>query len=123
MKIKVSEATLLQLDWLVAKREGTLPASFDDWTQTWPHYTTDWNQGGPIGEREGIHPTVEYQSDAFGEPLYRIGWRACMWNASTPGTSGFMVWGVGETQLIAIMRCYVTAKLGKEVDVPDELVG
>lgn len=30
---------------------------------------------------------------------------------------------IGETPLIAAMRCFVASKLGAEVDVPDELVG
>jgi len=64
MKIKVIEATRLQLDWLVAKCEG-VPWSADgffEWntpgyptrySKECPSYSTDWAQGGPIIEREG----------------------------------------------------------------------
>jgi len=66
MKIKVSEATELQLDWMVAKIEGIslLDAHNNKWELCWTllgdnsgnYYTptTDWAQGGPILHENSI---------------------------------------------------------------------
>lgn len=103
MKIKTSELTGVALDWAVAKCEGKLPASYDDWKQTWPRYATDWAQGGPLIEREYISLWTEgynWEAKKFGE--YEQ---------------------YGDSVLEAAMRCYVASKLGDEVEVPDELKG
>lgn len=69
-----------------------------------PKYSTDWSEGGPIIEREGI----DLWSKAFsGEPMT---WRAQLGNEMH-----------GPTPLIAAMRCYVASRLGNEVNIPDEL--
>jgi len=67
MKIKTSELTGAALDWAVAKCEGvkvvklkhgraTFSDPFDDGAlnEMFINYSTDWAQGGPIIEREGI---------------------------------------------------------------------
>lgn len=110
MKIKTSELTGAALDWAVAIAEGWEAAKEQDakgeylWLYKGSrgmnpkHYhPTQWSIGGPIIEREGIAllPT---------------------WTAEMPGFSAD-----GPTPLIAAMRCYVTFKLGAEVEVPDEL--
>lgn len=66
-----------------------------------PSYS--WSHGGPIIEREmlGIMPVSDAQ------------WRA----GDVDGANGY-----GPTPLIAAMRCFVVAKLGDSVDVPEELV-
>ena len=129
VKIETSKATPLQLDWLVTKCEvtarGVHPGYLDIATFTINHdgdfcYSTDWAQGGPIIEREGIN-TFKYNK---------------------LNTSEFDTWGAhkviprkamdgdeysaalcldGPTPLIAAMRCYVASRLGDEVDVPEEL--
>ena len=106
MKIKTKDLTGAALDWAVAKCEGTLPASYDDWKQTWPRYTTSWAQGGPILDRERI--TIRQWTDM---PISH----AYMPHDGAP-------WGAGPTPLIAAMRCYVASKLGREVEVPEELI-
>lgn len=131
MKIKVSETTPLQLDWLVAKcwysdeydkDRVFLHHSGFDWAKhtvrianqstctrdlsfEWEP-TTNWSQGGPIIEREGLH-------------LRKSGceWQCDYWNESTLNFDT----SYGLTPLIAAMRCYVASKLGDEVEVPDEL--
>ena len=107
MKIKVSEATPLQLDWLVAKIEGPQPRLFEP--------STNWSHGGPIIEREGIellcnHPVIGGKDPAWGV------WDgfACSWKTRSLHYHG-------PTPLIAAMRCYVASKLGDEVEVPEEL--
>lgn len=111
MKIKVSEATPLQLDWLAAKCEGEETHMHHGKLNTrWsnPSYspTTNWAQGGPIIEREKISPRLEREGLYF-----------------APYFNGVAHVGhqSGPTPLIAAMRCYVASKLGDEVEVPDEL--
>jgi len=115
MMIKVSEATNLQINWLVAKCKGIKLTngfynrllvdgrmSMGQSSLAAYNPTTDWAQGGPILEREGI--TLSDASDT-------------MWSAGYKGTLNHF----GPTPLIAAMRCMVSSKLGKEVEVPDVL--
>lgn len=156
MKIKISEATPLQLNWLVAKAEGHEVMLFDDlWRSNaqakgyliadvehhlnWqpqkgqqvivelrylqldqrnpenttptrcarniPNYSTDWSQSGMIIEREKIGMSMT--------------WSGTCWLASAHdiGAKVFR----GPTPLVAAMRCYCHAKLGDEVEIPEEL--
>ena len=93
--MKTSELTGKALNWAVAECEDVY--CFDG------SYTpsTNWAQGGPIIEREGI-------------ALYLYG--GSEWNAHVGGRES-----VGPTPLIAAMRCYVASKLGDEVEIPEEL--
>lgn len=129
MKIKVSGATGPVLDWMVAKALGALDSTITVGTATTkamvldgPHGPvdmrtgayfrppTDWSQGGPIIEREKI--TLAYLKV---EGVIR-------WEARYFDDAGrFRSCEYGPTPLIAAMRCYVTSKLGGEVDVPEEL--
>ena len=61
MKIKVSEATPLQLDYVVGSLHGYSmnPATR---SSAWIAYSTNWAQGGPIIERELI--SLDCQFDA-----------------------------------------------------------
>ena len=114
--MKTAELTGAALDWAVAKCEGVNDEAFrlfyeptepDDYDfHGYPefHYTTVWSQGGPIIEREQIY----FLPHAMG------GWFAKMHGEPTPGF-------IGDTHLIAAMRCYVANKLGDEVEIPEEL--
>lgn len=132
MKIKISEATPLQIDYLVAKCEGKdkdceIHAGnllYGRVTSGFIQYkpSTIWAQGGPIIEREKIgvwwaHHVVDDEGNAYGNH----------WYAETGLTDDSAderhVCMTGETPLIAAMRCYVASKLGDEVEVPDELKG
>jgi hypothetical protein len=109
MKTKTSELTGAALDWAVAKCAGVAVEYIDDGitqcllTAPYGRYapSTDWSQGGPIIEREGI--TLTYQGER--------------WAAQTADD----LFAYGTTPLIAAMRCYVASKLGDEVEVPKEL--
>jgi len=104
MKVKTSELTGAALDWAVAKCEvgAEFIGDIDD-----PHfYSTDWAQGGPIIEREGIGIDRDDQD---------------VWFASHD-LSAETAWGAtGATPLIAAMRCYVASKLGADIEIPKEL--
>jgi hypothetical protein len=112
--MKTNELTGAALDWAVAKAEMELSEDggqvhltehgvrwFEDTLNIAYAPSTDWAQGGPIIERERIA--------TWGDgDLY---WEAeCGW-----------AWAKAPTPLIAAMRCYVTLKLGDEVEVPEEL--
>lgn len=116
LKIKVNETEGIVLNWLVCVAEGNKPVinpqrfrsiiygRFDsELGYAIKNYSTGWEQGGPIIEREKI--STGYFPD---------GWQAQNWQGAHNTQSG-------PTPLIAAMRCYVTSKLGDEVEVPAEL--
>lgn len=82
--------------WLV--RDGQM-----DFSQPYSP-STDWAQGGPIIEREGLDITVGMQS-ATG-PKHIVFWSA---------ERDDIVSQFGKTPLIAAMRAYVASKFGDEV--------
>jgi hypothetical protein len=118
IKLKTSELTGAALDWAVAKCEGRKPSCYTGIVRATAHpdfpdsppifgpelnYSADWALAGPIIEREKI--CIWGDGDLY--------WEAeCGW-----------AWAKGSTPLIAAMRCYVTLKLGDEVEVPEELKG
>lgn len=108
--MKTGELTGAALDWAVAKCEGDLLPSGGVMLQTWPKYSTNWAQGGPIIERERIDVCVG--TDAS--------WCALMNNDADAEND--LVFMQGQTPLIAAMRCYVASKVGDEIDIPPELI-
>jgi hypothetical protein len=121
--MKTSELTGAALDWAVAKCEWRPERVFlfgeplkhirisnrEDLEHTYVlsmryEPSTNWSQGGPIIEREGI-------------TLIRHADKTFWWASVSDGAISFS----GPTPLIAAMRCYVASKLGDEVDVPTEL--
>ena len=131
MKIKVSETTPLQLNYLVAKCEGWVDYPEDSiergskwhcdpekapfgkvmWKSNFQP-STDWAQGGVILEREKITVGYERYGAQGGET----------WDAVKKAFDDTALWlEYGPTPLIAAMRCHVASKLGDEVDVPEEL--
>ena len=119
--MKTSELTGAALDWAVAKCEGVsfvwLGTDFTPDGRTFqrgtaqeagPHYSTDWAQGGPIIEREKV--SVQWASGCWAAIPDRTNYPNC----DAP-------YFYGPTPLIAAMRCYVSSKLGDEVEIPEEL--
>lgn len=114
--MKTSELTGAALDWAVAKCEFGEETLGTRWGIS-AHYkgvvvpefkapdcyyypSSNWALGGAIIERERI----------------AIAWHMTHWVAWTG-----VIEHKGETPLIAAMRCYVSGKLGDEVDIPEEL--
>ena len=112
--MSVSELTGAALDWAVAKceQDGSVNSHGALWFLLWRDrynqwmYSTNWAQGGPIIEREGI-------------ALQR--WLECGWLADTWNFKFATGHSQGPTPLIAAMRCYVTSKFGDEIEIPKEL--
>jgi hypothetical protein len=115
--MKTSELTGAALDWAVAKCEGR-PHSYavvdvkGEPPLTAAVFTpsTDWALGGPIVEREWIELTLN--TDPGGGE-----WVAQIADDVPDGYHS----ASGPTPLIAAMRCYVTFKLGDEIEVPKEI--
>jgi len=109
--MKTSELKGAALDWAVAKCEvgAEFIGEIDD-----PHfYSTEWAQGGPIIEREGI------AIDCIRCNGNIDGWQAANMVADDENWDANVQYG--QTPLIAAMRCYVASKLGDEVELPEEL--
>ncbi|NDC39404.1 MAG: DUF2591 domain-containing protein [Proteobacteria bacterium] len=121
--MKTSELTGAALDWAVAQAQGLDYEIVDGTVVTGAkryeansaddYYgcefdevfapSTDWAQGGPIIEREGID--LKRITDAL--------WDAHMRNVN--------FYEAGSTPLIAAMRCFVALKLGDEIEIPEGL--
>ena len=107
--MKTAELSGAALDWAVSQCEengGLWYESDKDAVPFTP--STDWAQGGPIIEREGLQ-------------LWKgRSWNAACGNSVNPPDDEIFS---GPTPLIAAMRCYVASKLGDEVEIPAELLG
>ena len=150
MKVKTADLIDLPLDWAVAKCEG-LPLRRDPMGfKTGPQAgwwvwdgegqnevvghrktnrnqhdgyspSTNWSQGGPIIEREGINT---FKHNKLDESLLDV-WCAhkVVPRPNMEGSFNSCALAInGHTPLIAACRCFVASRLGDEVDVPDELV-
>jgi len=100
--MKTSELTGAALDWAVANCESV---EIIVRQENWDWYSSSWEQGGPIIERERIEIGAHEPKDI--EWVARDYWRE---NTMT-----------GPTPLIAAMRCYVASKLGDDIEIPEEL--
>jgi len=102
--MKTSELTGAALDWAVAICEHNV--GWEPEGEDRDFYSTDWAQGGPIIEREKIRLDTTWNcEDGF-------------WSARMDTVGG---WWLGDTPLMAAMRCYVVSKLGDEIEIPEEL--
>ena len=158
MKIDTSELIGLALDWAVAKCEGyggenylkaidlrynaqgkvsamlvPIDREYIKWLPS-----TDWSQGGPIIDSEGISIIRCDDDYGIGSDGYANVLRIPVWCAtngrhgieySTDHQSHEAMYQViasevfhGPSSLIAAMRCYVASKLGYTVEVPNELL-
>jgi len=106
--MKTSELTGAALDWAVATIVTYQPP-YDEYTKVWlsqHRYSTDWAQGGPIIEREGIEIRKI-------RTAHEMAWRSVSFDDS--------IKQYGPTPLIAAMRCYVASKMGDDIELPEEL--
>lgn len=113
MKHKTNELAGALLDAAVAKAEGKKIAKTPEgedgaWIEVgWPEGrlpyapSTNWNDGGPIIERERIKLDPDFSPEIKGD-----------WVAMLAGG-----YAEGPTPLIAAMRAYVASTLGDEVEL------
>ena len=132
--MKTSELTGVALDWAVAKVLRPDLVAFADYGSIFPwrkkfkvcfigydapfEPSTNPAHSVPIMESERIIVLnikmkwgVEYQRQGF--------WVANMWRGE--GSNPRFATAIGDTMLIAGMRCYVASELGDEVEIPEEL--
>lgn len=124
MKIKTSKVSGKVLNYLVAQIEkvqitplnwyGNKLGLFGD-DPAFYAPAEDWAQGGPIIEREKIRLNY-FKKDAVNKGPFVVA------AISTDYAAKDAVWVAGPTPLIAAMRCYCAAKLGDEVEVPNEIL-
>ena len=106
--MKTSELKDLALDWAVATANGDAIILAQE---NWDWYSSSWEHGGPIIEREGIE--LRYWG------LHSVPWKASIDGDTDAGVVLYEEHGT--TPLIAAMRCFVASKLGDNIDIPKEL--
>ena len=128
MKVKTSELTGTSLDYAVALASGATAFQSDDirwffnlhgntyalssgWGSMSYYPSTNWAQGGPIIEQEGITLRVNAHISSHWVAFIDFGGSNCNIKARQSGP----------TPLIAATRCFVASKLGEEVEIPEEL--
>ena len=123
--VKTDELIGAALDWAVAKCEGFVQADDPPWEAGYEPfaYSTDWALAGPIIEREHVRlqPTITaggYRAPGTVDAVMAM---IELPNGATVYRPGAVVTEYGPTQLIAAMRCYCCAKLGDEIEIPEEL--
>lgn len=122
LQVKVSNATQLQINWMVAKCQGLEMKAWPTYVRlNRVDYTTNWALSGPIIEREG--PLVR-ESAVVSPAIAHLVTPDKKWFSyaknSHDGSAPHCYYG--ETFLIAAMRCYVASQLGDEVEVPEEIL-
>lgn len=130
MKVSVFKLSGRALDVAVAKATGRgieFECPDDPWLteggiadQPLHSFTpsTDWHQGGALIERE----CIGVEKHRLDGPYQ---WAACEWHpvvvqGHTCLERSHYVYGA--TQLEAAMRCFVIKHIGKEIDIPEELL-
>ena len=129
MKIKVSDASPIQLDYMVAvlihgskkvsmgkghhnpKLSKIITQVFINPNKNslyWYNPSESWAQGGPIIEQEIPKLLKTHGGDWIAQGRYNY--------AEDREAPRYY----GPTPLIAAMRCYVASKLGEEVEIPDD---
>lgn len=111
MKLKTKDLIGNALDWAVAEAHYQESPPLKSWVLVlhkngeviYP-YSTAWDWGGPIIERERILFACTGDGEMYNAWIVRR-------NASAPGP----------TYLTAAMRCFVASRLGDEVDIPEAL--
>lgn len=129
MKIKVSELTNIQIDYLVAIIQYPELVWGDTIGLHWAshqivipefkepdcyyHPSNDWSIAGDIIEKNKIH--LLHSDDCKEDSK---------WVASIARENmvGWRILHHGKTPLLAAMRCYIESKLGDSVEIPEELL-
>ena len=137
-KVKIAEATNLQLDWIV----GTLEKAFRlrvarpiDWydpsDNRWIVRAQVENVGwfADYTYQPSVNPAISWSiidRERIAIDYTAEGWYANMYWRGQDNTIGagdsYRCGGDGPTSLVAAMRCYCVSRLGEEAEVPEELV-
>lgn len=123
VEIKTSELISSALDYAVAVCEDNVPMNiYGNLIPEFIHkYSTDWEAGGPIKEREGIND-FRYNKIDPNEPDRWCAHKVVPRPNMEGSTNMVAIALDGPTPLIAAMRGYVASKLGDVVKIPQELL-
>ncbi len=115
MKIKTRELEGTALDWAVHVAQGCPSDLAMKLVMDGSRPSSSWQQGGPILEeyKVWLSPPVHDEEEPYG------------WDAEFYDAAGMTTIGTAyacPTPLIAVMRAIVRAKLGRRVDIPEELL-
>lgn len=113
MKIRTSKLQGIALDYMVAGCEARDKSYLDHFAGGWHlnrslRYSTNPAQAWPIIDRERIYIKPNKSNK--------------LWRAYVIRDHGIEHSYLGETGLIAAMRCRVSITLGETVEIPDELM-
>ncbi|PHM49081.1 DUF2591 domain-containing protein [Xenorhabdus sp. KK7.4] len=112
MKIKTSELTGKGLDWAVSMVVREDVNFLIEMSDVIPAYSISWNMCGLL---------IDEYLDSLTRMCIDSPWVASCKAVTVDDVSIWKVEG-GQTPQIAICRAVVSAKLGDEVDIPDELL-
>jgi hypothetical protein len=132
-RIKTADLDGVALDWAVAKAEGfspnvhTNPYGYPVLLNTAGSYASEWALAGPIIAREDIatFPASYVTGKVWCAVVDKGGTQPmCLYDIDNREAWWFEESEVmkGPSPLVAAMRCYVSLKLGPEIDVPEALV-
>ena len=120
MKVKTRELSGASLDWAVASIVCDA-----GWLARHLHllqsmgFSSDWSQGGPIIQKEGIELMCGLTEDMAARfKDARPHWSAFPFGRPDVLNKRYL----GPTPLVAAMRCLVAMRLGDEVEIPEELL-
>lgn len=130
IKVKVSEASDIVLDYMVALALGhnIVWDGIAYWISDLNTSKLIWSKWKSTGRPCGWSPSSYWE---YGGPVIDQMAKGDLFFMENDGDSYHVAYSVGKhdnthgqgpTPLIASMRCYVTSTLGDEVEVPDELV-
>lgn len=119
--MKTQDLTGAALNWAVAKAEGLLdqlgaraPVGFRP--------ASSWTDAGPIVDREDISLNVSHtKRKDGGEARYVVASMTPVFRFQNYRSRMARVEATGDSATVAAMRCYVAAKLGPAVDLPEAL--
>lgn len=141
MKHNTCELEDTALDWAVSLITNPEWDDGDRWANTFDYVDTgdieeepycpssNWSQGGPIIEREGIllRPVRKpgHPMDGVWLAMYDGGNTGQMvqWVEFLFKNKNRRLYSSGPTALVAAMRCFVAKHLGEQVTIPEELTG
>lgn len=123
MKVDIKTLGGLALNYAVAKTVGFLEENTPNrlsgnqalmwFINNNPNYTTNWDLTGEIMFNEGIGVN---KYSALAKKDSNTAW------FSTVSQNGTEYLAEGNTPLIAVLRCYLSCKVGQEIDIPEALI-
>lgn len=107
-------------------REAAAELGYEIDTPVYPAYSTSWEFGGPLIEREKISLDYMDEFGAWSASIVREYGQDRESYSDDQDREGYTVEqesfvGYGPTPLIAAMRCFVCSRLGETVEIPEEL--